>query len=89
MKMKHFFTAASLFLAIGALLIASPAAAAQPIVLGCPLSTAFLYGWGAERRIHPRGRADQRRGRGAGRRRKTAVQNGGHRHPRPGARACR
>jgi hypothetical protein len=26
-------------------------AAAQPIVLGCPLSTAFLYGWDAERGI--------------------------------------
>lgn len=27
----------------------SPACAADPIVLGCPLSTAFLYGWDAER----------------------------------------
>ena len=23
--------------------------AAKPIILGCPLSTAFLYGWDAER----------------------------------------
>ncbi|KIX13731.1 ABC transporter substrate-binding protein [Dethiosulfatarculus sandiegensis] len=28
-----------------------PAMAADPIVLGCPLSTAFLYGWDAERAI--------------------------------------
>jgi len=28
---------------------ATVAAAEAPIVLGCPLSTAFLYGWGAER----------------------------------------
>lgn len=49
MKMKRFLAAVSLFLTVGALLVASPAGAAQPIVLGCPLSTAFLYGWGAER----------------------------------------
>jgi branched-chain amino acid transport system substrate-binding protein len=30
-------------------LLAVPARAADPIVLGCPLSTAFLYGWAAER----------------------------------------
>jgi branched-chain amino acid transport system substrate-binding protein len=47
--MKRFLAAVSLFLTVGALLVASPAGAAQPIVLGCPLSTAFLYGWGAER----------------------------------------
>jgi len=29
----------------------APALAADPIVLGCPLSTAFLYGWDAERGI--------------------------------------
>jgi len=28
-----------------------PALAAEPIVLGCPLSTSFLYGWDAERAI--------------------------------------
>ena len=28
-----------------------PAMAAKPIVLGAPLSTAYLYGWGAERGI--------------------------------------
>jgi ABC-type branched-subunit amino acid transport system substrate-binding protein len=27
------------------------ALAAKPIILGCPLSTAFLYGWDAERGI--------------------------------------
>ena len=30
---------------------ASGAAAEKPIVIGCPLSTAFLYGWDAERAI--------------------------------------
>jgi branched-chain amino acid transport system substrate-binding protein len=30
-------------------LLVVPARAADPIVLGCPLSTAFLYGWAAER----------------------------------------
>jgi len=49
MKMKRFFAAVSLFLMACVLLIASPVMAAQPIVLGCPLSMAFLYGWGAER----------------------------------------
>lgn len=32
-------------------MLATPAAAAKPIVLGCPLSTAYLYGWDAERAI--------------------------------------
>ncbi len=49
MKTKRFFLAASLFLAVVALVAISPARAAQPITLGCPLSTAFLYGWAAER----------------------------------------
>ena len=30
---------------------ANKAMAEKPIILGCPLSTAFLYGWGAERAI--------------------------------------
>ena len=30
---------------------AGPAAAAEPITLGCPLATQFLYGWDAERAI--------------------------------------
>ncbi|MCG2764674.1 MAG: ABC transporter substrate-binding protein [Desulfarculaceae bacterium] len=34
------------------LLPAGAALAAEPIVLGCPLSTAFLYGWDAERAIN-------------------------------------
>jgi branched-chain amino acid transport system substrate-binding protein len=49
MKTKHFFLAASLFMTVVVLLAVSPARAAQPIILGCPLSTAFLYGWAAER----------------------------------------
>jgi branched-chain amino acid transport system substrate-binding protein len=39
----------TLTLAVAAFASASPARAADPIVLGCPLSTAFLYGWAAER----------------------------------------
>jgi len=33
------------------LIMAGPTQAAEPIVLGCPLATAFLYGWDAERAI--------------------------------------
>jgi len=47
MKRGSFFSV-FLLLTLSWLLI-SPAQAAQPIVLGCPLSTAFLYGWDAER----------------------------------------
>ena len=50
MKTKSFFILIILF----ASLIALPAGlalAAKPIVLGAPLSTAFLYGWDAERAI--------------------------------------
>jgi len=41
----------SMFLGLTVLFLSliSPACAAEPIVLGCPLSTAFLYGWDAER----------------------------------------
>jgi len=50
MKTKFFATIVMLL----AILFALPtysALAAKPIVLGCPLSTAFLYGWDAERGI--------------------------------------
>jgi len=50
MKTKFFATIVML-LAVFMLLPASSALAAKPIVLGCPLSTAFLYGWDAERAI--------------------------------------
>ncbi len=43
--------AAGLALAGLSLCWAGPALAAKPIVLGCPLSTGFLYGWDAERGI--------------------------------------
>ncbi|MFH1058969.1 MAG: ABC transporter substrate-binding protein [Pseudomonadota bacterium] len=36
---------------VAGLFAGTPARAADPIVLGCPLSTAFLYGWDAERAI--------------------------------------
>jgi len=50
MKTRVFVIVASVL----AILVAVPgsyALAAKPIVLGCPLSTAFLYGWDAERGI--------------------------------------
>jgi len=50
MKTKFFATIVML-LAILVILPTSSALAAEPIVLGCPLSTAFLYGWDAERAI--------------------------------------
>jgi len=50
MKTKFFATIVML-LAVLVILPTSSALAAEPIVLGCPLSTAFLYGWDAERAI--------------------------------------
>jgi branched-chain amino acid transport system substrate-binding protein len=50
MKTKFFATIVML-LAIFVILPTSSALAVKPIVLGCPLSTAFLYGWDAERAI--------------------------------------
>ena len=50
MKTKFFATIVML-LAVLVILPTPSALAAKPIVLGCPLSTAFLYGWDAERGI--------------------------------------
>jgi branched-chain amino acid transport system substrate-binding protein len=50
MKIKIFTILFLISVALIALPISS-AVAAKPIILGCPLSTAFLYGWGAERGI--------------------------------------
>lgn len=51
MKKKiRMFMALAAMLAL--LLPAGAALAAEPIVLGCPLSTAFLYGWDAERAVN-------------------------------------
>ncbi len=41
----------ALLLVVSLFMPAGQAVAAKPIVLGCPLSTAFLYGWDAERAI--------------------------------------
>ncbi|MFH1034077.1 MAG: ABC transporter substrate-binding protein [Pseudomonadota bacterium] len=53
--MKKLLALSSLLAVLGAGLLWLPpvpaAQAAEPIVLGCPLSTAFLYGWDAERGI--------------------------------------
>jgi branched-chain amino acid transport system substrate-binding protein len=50
MKTKSFFILVILFASLIAL-PAGRALAAKPIVLGAPLSTAFLYGWDAERAL--------------------------------------
>jgi len=50
MKTKSFFILVILFVSLIAL-PAGLALAAEPIVLGAPLSTAFLYGWDAERAL--------------------------------------
>ena len=47
----RFFTIVVIILAVLVILPTSSALAAKPIILGCPLSTAFLYGWDAERGI--------------------------------------
>ncbi len=48
--MKRYVTLAITLLAVALLVLPTHAVQAQePIVLGCPLSTAFLYGWDAER----------------------------------------
>ncbi len=53
--MKKMLARLSLLTVLGACLLlplsGRAAQAAEPIVLGCPLSTAFLYGWDAERGI--------------------------------------
>ncbi len=38
-------------MAVLGLCLAGPSAAADPIILGCPLSVSYLYGWDAERGI--------------------------------------
>ena len=48
---RKFFATIVMLLAVLVILPTSSALAAKPIVLGCPLSTAFLYGWDAERAI--------------------------------------
>jgi branched-chain amino acid transport system substrate-binding protein len=49
MKIKELRSLVVLLMAFFLILPAGPAAAEKPIVIGAPLSTAFLYGWAAER----------------------------------------
>jgi branched-chain amino acid transport system substrate-binding protein len=49
MKSKYAQMVMALLAAVLLMLPVLPAQAEEPIVLGCPLSTAFLYGWDAER----------------------------------------
>ena len=52
MKTKFFYTWVFLLFLILSLTVHTPVVAAEkPIVIGCPLATAFLYGWDAERAI--------------------------------------
>ncbi|MFZ5865241.1 MAG: ABC transporter substrate-binding protein [Thermodesulfobacteriota bacterium] len=51
MNVKWKILAFILAIAAIAALSLSPALAQKPIVIGCPLATAFLYGWDAERAI--------------------------------------
>ena len=48
-KLRLFMVLAAM---LALLLPAGASLAAEPIVLGCPLSTAFLYGWDAERAVN-------------------------------------
>ena len=49
MRTKCFKTVLLLTLTVFMILPVHQAGAAKPIILGCPLSTAYLYGWDAER----------------------------------------
>jgi branched-chain amino acid transport system substrate-binding protein len=49
MKLKYFRMLVLFLAAVFMILPARQVLAAKPIILGCPLSTAFLYGWAAER----------------------------------------
>ena len=51
MNVKWKILAFIMAIAAIAALSLSPALAQKPIVIGCPLATAFLYGWDAERAI--------------------------------------
>jgi branched-chain amino acid transport system substrate-binding protein len=51
MKSKYGQIIMTLLAAVLLMLPVLPAQAEQPVVLGCPLSTALLYGWDAERGI--------------------------------------
>jgi branched-chain amino acid transport system substrate-binding protein len=51
MKARYFKIMLVVFAAVLLMLPGSRALAEKPIILGCPLSTAFLYGWDAERGI--------------------------------------
>jgi len=51
MKTRHLHGLVVLLSAAVFLFSAGPVSSAEPIVIGCPLSTAFLYGWDAERGI--------------------------------------
>jgi branched-chain amino acid transport system substrate-binding protein len=52
MKARYLKVMLVVFVAVLLLLPGSNALAEKPIILGCPLSTAFLYGWDAERGIN-------------------------------------
>jgi len=59
----------------------------KPIIIGCPLSTAFLYGCGEGDKARCRG--DKRQGRSQRRRGKKALQGGGDGYAGSGAGGAR
>ncbi len=52
MRMRSFVLSGFFAFFLAITLFALPCLAAEPIVIGCPLSTAFLYGWDAERAVN-------------------------------------
>ncbi len=51
MKTRNYAVLAIFLAVVLVILSGSSALAKKPIIIGCPLSTAYLYGWGAERGI--------------------------------------
>ena len=51
MKKRNLTILTALLIAFILALPAAPVMAKKPIIIGCPLSTSYLYGWDAERAI--------------------------------------
>ena len=84
--MKVRFLVGFVVLLVAALFVfpANKAMAEKPIILGCPLSTAFLYGWDAERGIKLAVEEINAKGGVECWRQKTPLQSRGDRYAGPG-----
>ena len=71
MKPTHTRIVLTLLVVFVLVIFGSNAAAQKPIIIGCPLSTAFLYGWDAERGVTLAITSTSGRSPAAGRRRST------------------